>query len=182
MTWYAHAPTFGDPETFGTAEDFQGIVSNFTSMAAGDSGAPRTVGKALDLFLGDFAFTSTEAGLSGLGTLDGMIVLVRSINTGSSSRDMQIRMSNDNGSTWGSWQNTGLSNGSGNGRGIMFIGLKSGHCMSVTDSASSADIQGEWVGLTCPSGGANAFQFRASGSLSGSNYFRAICLGIGALN
>jgi len=156
------------------------LRDNPLAVIEGASGAPRIVGMALDLFLGDFTFTSTEAGLSGLGSLDGMMVLVNSVNSGSSARDMQIRMSNDDGATWGSWQNTGLSNGNGNGQGIMFIGLKSGLSMSVTNGQSTTDINNGWVALTVPSGGANAFQFRASGSLGGGNYYRAICLGMGA--
>lgn len=162
-----------------TLQQGRALRDNPIAITEGASGAPQIVGKALDLFLGNFTFTDTEAGLSGLGSLDGMMVLVNSVNSGSFTRNMQIRMSNDNGATWGSWQDTGLSNSHGNGWGIMFIGLKSGLSMSVTESA---DISGGWVGLTCPSGGANAFQFRASGSLGGGNYYRAICLGIGTLS
>ena len=158
------------------------LRDNPIAITEGASGAPQIVGMALDLFLGDFTFTDTEAGLSGLGSLDGMMVLVNSVNSGSSARDMQIRMSNDNGATWGSWQDTGLSNGNGIGRAIMFIGLNSGLSMSVTDGASPTDINNGWVALTVPSGGANAFQFRASGSLAGGNYYRAVCLGIGELS
>jgi len=165
-----------------TLQQGRALRDNPIAITEGASGAPQIVGKALDLFLGNFTFTDTEAGLSGLGSLDGMMVLVNSVNSGSSARNMQIRMSNDGGTTWGSWQNTGLSNGNGNGQGIMFIGLKSGLSMSVTDSASVTDISNGWVTLTVPSGGADAFQFRASGSLGGGNYYRAICLGIGTLS
>lgn len=165
-----------------TDEKAAAAFENVIAQAEGAEGAPRNLGKSLDLFLGDFTFTSTEAGLSGLGSLDGMMVLVNSVNSGSSARDMQIRMSNDNGATWGAWQGTGLSNSNGYGQGIMFIGLKSGLSMSVTDGPSASDINNGWVALTVPSGGANAFQFRASGSLGGGNYYRAICLGLGNLS
>ncbi|MDZ7906414.1 MAG: hypothetical protein U5N55_12010 [Cypionkella sp.] len=40
MPWYDHPPTFANPDTGAFSEDFQGIVGNFPSMAAGDVGAP----------------------------------------------------------------------------------------------------------------------------------------------
>lgn len=175
MTWYVHAPTFGDPETFGTSEDFQGIVANFPALASGDTGAPRIVGMALDLYLGTITATATEAGLSGLGDLDGVMMFVSLENSTGTSRNIEMRLSGDNGATWGSWQNLGHSFDSADGVDVdfAFFGLKSGKYRA-TGGKGGASIT-----LTLPSGGANAFQLRANGSI-GTGSIVAECFGLGA--
>ena len=151
------------------------LRDNPLAVIEGDSSAPRIVGMALDLYLGTITATATEAGLSGLGDLDGVMMFVSLENSTVTARLIELRLSGDNGATWGSWVNLGHSFDSADGKDVDFgfLGLKSGKYMATGSKGGSA------LTLTVPSGGANAFQLRANGSI-GTGSIVAECFGLGA--
>ncbi|NBW22782.1 MAG: hypothetical protein EBR82_84035 [Caulobacteraceae bacterium] len=148
-------------------------------MFEGATGAPRLQPLALDLFLGDMAWSGTTGvGISSLGSLDGVVFFWgMANNAGSGGYAAQIRLSGDNGTTWGSWQAFSNTIQATYGTaGTAIVGLKTG----LLRNAHSGDISGKNIytaTLTVPSGGANAFQLRGANALV-SGQFTAF--GIGA--
>jgi len=158
-----------------TLQQGRALRDNPIAIIEGASGAPSIVGMALDLFLGTITATATESGLSGLGDLDGVMMFVSLENSTVTSRLLELRLSGDNGSTWGSWQNLGhaFDNADGKDVDFGFLGLKSGKYRATGGRGGTA------LTLTLPSGGANAFQLRANGSI-GTGAIIAECFGLGA--
>jgi hypothetical protein len=155
-------PGIGITSEWGKAADNRPLA-----MFEGATGAPRLQPHALDLYLGDGTWSGTTgAGISGLGTLDGVVIWWGGDN-GGTTNPAQIRLSADNGTTWGSWQT--FSNNVSGGyltNGFALVGLKSGmirnaHCPAAVPSAGFNLYSAT---LTVPSGGANAFQLRGSGA------------------
>lgn len=156
-----------DPGMGITSEWGKAVDNRPLAMFEGATGAPKLQPLALDLYLGDGAWAGTTgAGLTGLGTLDGVLIWWGG-NNGGTQNVAQVRLSNDNGTTWGSWQT--FSNAVGASaltNGIAVLGLKTGmirnaHCPSAVPSAGYNIYSAT---LTVPTGGANAFQLRGSNS------------------
>jgi len=157
-----------DPGMGITSEWAKAADNRPLAMFEGATSAPRLQPLALDLFLGSGTWSGTTgSGLSSLGLLDGVLVFWGANNGGSSSGSAQVRLSADNGTTWGSWQT--FSNSVVFGyltSGIAVIGLKSGLILNSHTSAASpsAGFNLYSATLTVPSGGATAFQLRGSNS------------------
>jgi hypothetical protein len=89
----------GEPWTSGKA---LAVYENPIAIAEGAAGAPRVIGKALDLFLANTAWTTGGVAVI---DLDGFQALRLSGAGGAESeRAIEARYSADNGDTWGSWQ------------------------------------------------------------------------------
>jgi hypothetical protein len=164
-----------DPEAPLTSELAKKWRDNPLAIAEGAIGAPKIVPKAMGLFLGTFNFSATPAGLTGLDGEDGLLIWhgINNTSTGST-LTLEVRFSNNNGSTWGSYQSIGLVvpiEGSRNGFAI--LGLKTGRFRSTRNGGNGDLVQAT---LTVPSG-CNAFQIRSSGGTASGG--TAFVLGIG---
>jgi hypothetical protein len=92
----------GEPWTSGKA---LAVYENPIAIAEGAAGAPKVRGWALDTFL--FQGTFENAGLAIIDLDRLQAVSFHGIFTQSdgTARDIQVRLSSDNGDTWGSYQN-----------------------------------------------------------------------------
>jgi len=81
------------------------LRDNPVAIAEGATGAPRVQGKALGgVWLGPLTMTGT-AGM-GFTALDGVSLIRADVVSGTgTTATLRARYSNDNGATWGSWQN-----------------------------------------------------------------------------
>jgi hypothetical protein len=164
-----------DPEAPLTSELAKQWRDNPLAIAEGASGAPKIVSKAMDLFLGSFNFSGTPQGLTGLDGEDGLLIWYGIDNTsGIASLTLEVRFSNDNGSTWGSYQSIGPSQPINSSRnGFAILGLKTGLFRSTHNRDSEGLVSRT---LTVPSN-CNAFQIRANGGTASGG--TAYVLGIG---
>jgi hypothetical protein len=164
-----------DPEAPLTSELAKKWRDNPIAIAEGETGAPKIVSKAMDLFLGTFSFSATPAGLTGLDGEDGLLIWYGVTNTsGAAALTLEVRFSNDNGSTWGSYQSIGPSQPATSSRnGFAILGLKTGRFRSTHNLDSQALVSST---LTVPSN-CNAFQIRANGGTASGG--TAYVLGIG---
>ena len=81
------------------------IYENLLQVASGGTGAPKVSGRALDVFAGEITISGTTA--DGITDLDGRTWLRADLvvnNTSGGLVNVQMRFSNDNGSSYGSWQ------------------------------------------------------------------------------
>lgn len=152
------------------------LRDNPIALAEGASGAPRIVGKALDLWLATLALNSTTA--VGVSDLDGYAALridfVESGTPSGGTASIQARFSDDNGSTWGSWQAiTGALAANSGYAGSIIMSLTTGRytsflaCAGISTSTVVPTNPHATGTLTVPSG-CNAFQLRyASTRISG---------------
>jgi len=136
------------------------LRDNVLAIQEGDTTAPKILPRALDLYLGDVTFTgTTAAGLSSLTGIDGIFFWWSGNNTSGASRTMEVRFSNDNGTTWGAYQTfvaiSGASTTASHGFGM--ISLTTGQ-MRATSSNATAQLSATY---TVPAN-TNAFQFRYS--------------------
>jgi len=137
------------------------LRDNPVAIAEGATGAPRVHGKALGgVWLGSLTMTGT-AGM-GFTALDG-VSLIRAdivVTTPNTGAFLRARYSNDNGATWGSWQNTTVTSDSGGGFGALALNLQTGD-WSLYGSGAGATSGIHTVPTT-----ANAFQLSWSTSVN----------------
>jgi hypothetical protein len=140
-----------------TLQQGRALRDNPIAIAEGATGAPRVEGRALDTFMGTLSLVDTTA--TGFIDLDRfeLIRAVGDIDEGASQGIpwwLQIRFSNDNGSSYGSYQDISIIASSGNAvRNIeMFFNMRTGagRFIHLTNNALT---------LTVPAN-ANAFQMR----------------------
>lgn len=96
---------------------------NPIAIAEGASGAPRVRGRALShVSFGAIAVTGT--GGQGYTDCAGVGVVMSPMHVATNGRVLRARYSNNNGSTWGSWQTVISITGPGGGAG----NVAAGHC------------------------------------------------------
>jgi hypothetical protein len=150
------------------ATTIQALRDNIIALGEGASGAPRVEGRALDTYLGSIDIVNTTA--QGFLDLDRHETLVM-FGSGqvNSAVTLQVRFSNDNGATYGSFQNLGAFTTTAIVYSCIMLNLRTG----VFDI--QRDIRPRQTGtLTVPSD-CNAVQFRCSGT--GSVSLSVFCLG-----
>ena len=174
MTWTAIADADLDPGEPWTSLKALALRDNFAAMAAGDTGAPKIIGKALDLWLATLTLNGTTA--VGVSDLDGYAAIrIELSEAGTPSggvASIQARFSDDNGSTWGSFQAiTGAMAANAGYAGSIIMSLTTGR---FTSFLACAGISGSTIvptnphatgTLTVPSG-CNAFQLRYASARS----------------
>jgi len=165
-----------DPEAPLTSELAKKWRDNPIAITEGATGAPKIVSKAMDLFLGTFGLFSSPTGLTGLDDEDGLLIWFGISNTsGSSAMTLEFRFSNDNGTTWGSYQAFGPSISASTPRnGFAIVGLRTGRYRATNNRDADSLTSGTF---TVPSN-CNAFQIRANGGTASGG--TAFVLGIGA--
>jgi hypothetical protein len=153
-----------------TLQQGRALRDNPIAIAEGATGAPRVEGRALDTFMGTLSLVDTTA--TGFIDLDGfeLIRAVGNIDEGAVvARNLQIRFSNDNGSSYGSYQAITPSAGSAVQNIEMFFNMRTGVGRFLTGGLNNA------LTLTVPAN-ANAFQMRFDGS-SRTATFSFFCFG-----
>lgn len=143
------------------------LRDNPIALAEGASGAPRIVGKALDLWLATLTLTGTTAvGVSDLDDYAAIRIELSEVGTPSGGASIQARFSDDNGSTWGSFQAiTGALAANAGYAGSIIMSLTTGRytsfiaCAGLSSSTVAPTNPHATGTLTVPSG-CNAFQLR----------------------
>jgi hypothetical protein len=140
-----------------TLQQGRALRDNPIAIAEGATGAPRVEGRALDTFMGTLSLVDTTA--TGFIDLDGfeLIRAVGNIDEATvTARNLQIRFSNDNGSSYGSYQVITPSLGSAFRNIEMFFNMRTGAGRFIC-------LNNDALTLTVPAN-ANAFQMRFDGS------------------
>jgi hypothetical protein len=141
-----------------TLQQGRALRDNPIAIAEGATGAPRVEGRSLDTFMGTLSLVDTTA--TGFIDLDRfeLIRAVGNIDVATVvSRTMEIRFSNDNGSSYGSYQTITISPSGGLSNIEMFFNMRTGVGRFLTGGLTNA------LTLTVPAN-ANAFQMRFDGS------------------
>jgi hypothetical protein len=152
-----------------TLQQGRALRDNPIAIAEGATGAPRVEGRALDTFMGTLSLVDTTA--TGFIDLDGfeLIRAVGNIDEGAVvARNLQIRFSNDNGSSYGSYQAITIAPSAGLSNIEMFFNMRTGAGRFIHGNNDA-------LTLTVPAN-ANAFQMRFDGS-SRTATFSFFCFG-----
>lgn len=165
-----------DPDAPLRSSLFKRLVANPIAIAEGATNAPRVLGKALGSTFRAYQSVSATTPAQWLG-LDAMetIRVDLAVSTWGSAAVLQVRFSNDNGSTWGSYQ-TLVSNAPGVSTfaiGCAHINLRTG---AVAAIMGTNPVSANSATLTVPTG-CNAFQIRHSTGASAELRAMAWCLG-----
>lgn len=174
-----------DPDSPITADLMTKMRDNPIAISEGSSGAPKVSKLALGgLSLGAISsVTSSWGGLTGLGSIKEVYVNFGANQSSTTSdKGVEIRFTNDGGTTWGSAQDlhrkTTTSQGTSYTNGAATIDLTSGVFISRASFWSSVDGYASTTAtgtLTVPAN-CNGFQLRSIGSVGGVS---AIACGFG---
>ena len=131
------------------------LRDNPVAIAEGAPGAPKVQGVGLgQVFLGLVNTSGSSAvGFSDAERVEGIAFFGGKLGTGAV---IQIRFSNNNGSSWGSWQTLVGDSGTGTSDFVGFVDFRRNR------RRVANRFNGETGGLTIPSG-MNAFQIRSNG-------------------
>lgn len=154
------------------------LRDNPLAIAEGATGAPRVLGKALgSTYVGQGTWSGTTAAtflaLDAMGTIH----LTYTFSGFAATQPIQVRFSNDNGATYGSFL-TLLTTSERAGFGSAMINLQSGVVVAHALSISAAGVPSHAnnaATLTVPSN-CNAFQIRYNAA-TGTGAVTAFCLG-----
>lgn len=148
----------GDPWTAALA---QAAFENPEAIAEGAANAPRVAWRALErLYLGTIAY-GFAAGVNNLEQAENITLLGGMFISGGSSSP-QARYSNDNGSSYGSWQDLFVTAGPGGPSDTVLmiqLNLRTGAWALITSGDSE-----NWTGTHTVPSDANAFQVQDAGS------------------
>lgn len=156
------------------ATTVQALRDNPSAIAEGATGAPRVLGKALgSTFLeGGTTSGTTPARFDNLGAME--TIKIEGVGNIASGSSIQLRFSNDNGATWGSYQVL-VTNPTGAVAGVtyfIYVNIRTGaHFTMGLFNATAANGS---TGLTVPTN-CNAIEVGGSGNLTGAAV--AWCLG-----
>ena len=140
-------------------------VQNPVSIAAGDEDAPKVQGVALANVALPWIERdgTTEDTITGtFSRLDLMIVEyeAQDIGAASSSIVLQFALSDDDGSTWGSWQ--AMTTFSADGTGYAWISISDAEVIYYNPSNDIGSNRLTTAAITVPAGEVDAIKFRAS--------------------
>jgi hypothetical protein len=178
-TYRSIATTETDPQAPITSALMKALEANPTAISEGATGAPRVLGKALgSTFLGGNALSGTTP--QRWSNLDAMETIKIEGPWGSliNGAAIQIRFSNDNGASFGSYQ-TLVTNGTGAtinvGTLLAYVNLRTGAQFSAATGSTTATLTNN-AALTVPSN-CNCFEIRCSSGGSFTAGILAWCLG-----
>lgn len=145
-----------DPSAPLTSELAKKWRDNPLAIGEGSPGAPKILGRALDLWLGNVNVTgTTPVGLSGLSGYDGLLIWWEVDNNSASvNGTWRVRFSADNGVTWEDYATLENVPVSSTEAGLSILSLKTGKYWGINTGSGSLPE----VTLPVPSG-CNAFQF-----------------------
>ena len=136
-----------------TDEKAQALAENPEAIAEGAADAPRVQGRALDVWRGSYSFNSGAPDV--IMDLENHDFFRAIVTTNGVSTNLRIRLSNDNGSSWGSYQIVSAGGGAGVSRGELLIDLTGAQSLFVPNTGATAVTT---VALTVPTD-FNALEF-----------------------
>ena len=149
-TWYNHAATFADPETGAFSEDIKALASNPVAIAEGAVGAPKVVGKAVNIDAGNLAGTGAIIDLDDAAKVLLVAVAVHTVATGNVPHPtIGYQLSANNGGTWGA--------------AVVLADVDAGYTAGGSDATATA-VGTSIIDMT----GSNAIRLSGTGTLSGS--------------
>lgn len=164
-----------------TDEKAQALAENVDAVSEGALNAPRVQGKALgSVFIGQGdSGGSTEVSFTNLDAMERLLVDVSYANKSSASNPIQVAFSNNNGSSYGSYQTVLTGGQAGFGTFRLSLNLRTGVCSGHGVAGSTGTVAYSFsassLPLTVPSG-CNAIRLRVNNS-GGNQAFSAWCLG-----
>lgn len=140
------------------------LRDNISAVAEGSSGAPKVMPPALDLFLGGGAINSTGTTFTGINCL-ALMLMFGSTQSVATSYSMQVRFSNDGGSTFGAWQSIWTPGGATSttySSALVYLDIGATPEYIRAEGGRSTSAPDPYGTLTHPGGTINAIGIRTS--------------------
>lgn len=156
------------------AATVQALRDNPIAIAAGDANAPKVVGAALSAALAPVTSASAVSpiGWTGLDRVKGILFHIGGTTSNSASQTFQMRFTNNNGSSWGAYQD--LTAQTYQSTQVfppmaLYVDLETGAGAFLRDSIGAAAGGAFPLAFTVPAN-CNGIQFRSSGGSIGGYY------------